>query len=102
MGLRRLYRADAPCRLRLDGSRLLSAPWGLDGGHEGGKGQFLFSPGVAPFVRGNGELQPGDIVTIVTPGAGGYGPASQRDPQAAAREIAEGRLAAADYEEAGT
>ena len=32
MGLRRIYRAERECRLRLDGSRLLSSPWGLDGG----------------------------------------------------------------------
>jgi N-methylhydantoinase B len=33
MGLRRVYRAETECHLRLDGSRLLSPPWGLAGGH---------------------------------------------------------------------
>ena len=28
MGLRRVYRAEAECQLRLDGSRLLAPPWG--------------------------------------------------------------------------
>jgi N-methylhydantoinase B len=101
MALRRVYRADRACRLRLDGARLLSAPWGLEGGMPGAKGSFSFSEGTAPFDHGNGDLQPGDIVTIVTPGSGGYGPASARDPDARARDIAEGRLTHADYREAG-
>ena len=100
MGLRRVYRADAPCRLRLDGARLQSAPWGLDGGRPGAQGDFLFSPGVDPFDHGNGELKPGDIVTIVTPGAGGYGPPHERDPAARARDITERRLTESDYQEA--
>ena len=94
MGLRRVYRADAPCRLRLDGARLQSAPWGLEGGGAGGKGRFEFSPGTPPFVHGNGELRPGDIVTIVTPGAGGYGDPAARDPHAHARDLAERRFRA--------
>jgi N-methylhydantoinase B len=81
MGLRRVYRADAACRLRLDGARLQSAPWGLEGGQPGGKGRFEFSPGTAPFDHGNGELKPGDIVTIITPGAGGYGAPSPEEPE---------------------
>ena len=81
MGLRRVYRADAPCRLRLDGARLLSAPWGLDGGQPGACGRFEFSPGTAPFDHGNGALRPGDIVTIITPGAGGYGPPDDKEPR---------------------
>jgi len=101
MALRRVYRADRECRLRLDGARLRSAPWGLEGGRPGAMGAFLFSPGVVPFDHGNGTLRPGDLVTIVTPGAGGYGPAALRDPAARTRDIREGRLTEADYLEAG-
>ena len=92
MGLRRVYRAEADCRLRLDGSRLRSAPWGLDGGEPGGKGEFRFGPGVAPFEHGSGVLKKGDIVEIITPGAGGYGPATSRTPAARARDVAEHRF----------
>lgn len=92
MGLRRVYRAEAECRLRLDGSRLRSAPWGLQGGQAGGMGSFHFSPGVTPFDHGNGMLRKGDIVEIITPGAGGYGPPEQRDPTALRRDIAEARI----------
>jgi N-methylhydantoinase B len=92
MGLRRVYRAEAPCRLRLDGSRLRSAPWGLAGGLPGGKGGFVFSPGVTPFDHGSGKLEAGQIVEIVTPGAGGYGSPAERDRAQVARDIAEGRI----------
>jgi N-methylhydantoinase B len=94
MGLRRIYRAEAECRLRLDGSRLHSRPWGLQGGMHGGGCRFVYGPGVAPFVKGDGVLQPGQTVEIVTPGAGGYGPPAARDRAAVARDLAEGRITA--------
>ena len=89
MGLRRVYRAEAECRLRVDGSRLRSAPWGLAGGRPGGMGEFKVGPGVAPFDHGSGVLRAGDVVEIVTPGAGGYGPPSLRAVEAVGRDIAQ-------------
>jgi N-methylhydantoinase B len=74
MGLRRVYRAEAECNLRLDGSRFLTPPWGLAGGEPGGCASFRFSPGAGPFIQGNGTLRAGETVEIVTPGVGGYGP----------------------------
>ena len=79
MGLRRVYRAEAECHLRLDGSRLMTPPWGLEGGHPGGCGAFSFSDGVEPFVGGAGRLRAGETVEIITPGAGGYGPPAEPD-----------------------
>ena len=73
MGLRRVYRAEADCHLRLDGSRLYTPPWGLAGGSPGGRGEFRYGEGVEPFVQGAGFLRAGQIVEIITPGAGGYG-----------------------------
>jgi N-methylhydantoinase B len=92
MGLRRLYRAEAECQLRLDGSRLLTPPWGLAGGHPGECGVFRLSDAVEPFVDGAGRLRAGETVEIVTPGAGGYGPAAERDPAMVARDLADGRI----------
>jgi N-methylhydantoinase B len=94
MGLRRVYRAEADCHVRLDGSRLRSAPWGLAGGQPGAKGGFRFGDGVAPFAHGSGALKRGQILEIITPGAGGYGPPASRDPKAVARDIAEGAIGA--------
>jgi N-methylhydantoinase B len=92
MGLRRVYRAEADCRVHIDGSRLRSSPWGLEGGLEGGRGGFIFGPGVVPFDHGNGDLKRGDVIEIVTPGAGGYGPPSGRAVEAVRRDLAEGRI----------
>lgn len=95
MGLRRVCRAEAECRLRVDGSRLRSAPWGLAGGLPGGKGAIVLRNGAEAFVQGNGHLRKGEIVEIITPGAGGYGPAAARDPAAVRRDLAEARIDAA-------
>ncbi len=95
MGLRRVYRAERECRLRLDGSRLLSSPWGLEGGLAGGRGAFNVGNGATAFDHGHGRLLPGQCVEIITPGAGGYGPPSGRSPAAVRRDLAEGRIDAA-------
>jgi N-methylhydantoinase B len=96
MGLRRIYRAEEPSRLRVGGSRMLSAPWGLAGGLPGGKGAFSTGPGVAPFEGGSGQLAAGQTITVVTPGAGGYGPPAKRSLDAVRRDIAEGVISAED------
>jgi N-methylhydantoinase B len=92
MGLRRVYRAEAPCHVEVDGARLRSAPWGLAGGLAGGKGHFVCGLGVAQFDHGKGELKAGQVLEIITPGAGGYGPPSRRPHDAVLRDLAEGRI----------
>jgi N-methylhydantoinase B len=92
MGFRRVYRAEAECHLRLDGSRLLTPPRGIAGGHPGGRGDFRFGDGVEPFVNGAGSLRAGETVEIVTPGAGGLGPPAERGPAAVGRDLADGRI----------
>ncbi len=90
MGLRRVYRAEADCRLRVDGSRLRTDPWGLAGALPGGRAGFDF--GSAVFAGGNGALHAADVVEVVTAGAGGYGPPDARDRAAVARDVAEHRI----------
>jgi N-methylhydantoinase B len=90
MGLRRVYRAEKPCRLRIDGSRFISSPWGLAGGLEGSRA--VIETGDLAIDHGIVVMQPGDVVGIVTAGAGGYGPPAERDPASVARDVAEGRL----------
>ena len=90
MGLRRVYRAEAACHLRVDGSRLRIAPWGLAGGMPGGRGAF--DAGNHQLKGGQGMLEAGDILVVTTPGAGGYGPPSARDPALLAQDAREQRL----------
>ncbi len=95
MGLRRVYRAEADCRVRVDGARLLSPPWGLFGGLPGGMADILLKDGALPFDHGSGALRPGEIIEVITGGSGGYGPPDERDRDAVTRDLAEGRLDAA-------
>ena len=71
-GLIRAFRFRAPATVTLLTERRRHAPWGLAGGQ----------PGVAGVNRLNGKIMPakasfevdaGDVLTIETPGGGGYG-----------------------------
>jgi N-methylhydantoinase B len=88
MALRRVYRADAECRVRLDVSRIRSRSWGLFGGLPGGHGGVVAGPGVT-FERDSAVLQPGQWFEVITPGAGGYGLPAERERAAVARDLAE-------------
>lgn len=94
MGLRRVYRAEADCRVRVDVSRLRSQSWGLLGGLPGAHGRMVPGPGVK-FNRDAAELKAGDWFEVITPGAGGYGPPAERDRAAIMRDLAEGVIDAA-------
>jgi len=90
MGLRRTYRAEQPCMLRVESSRWQSRPWGLAGG-EPGMGSAILLNG-NPFAASTMMLSPNDVVDIITPGGGGYGDPCQRRPDLLARDLAEGRI----------
>jgi N-methylhydantoinase B len=98
LGLRRTIRVlgtQATFVGTLDRERF--APWGLFGGRDGGRGGLALNVG-RPAQRGLGSkvaglsLQEGDTVTIVTPGAGGYGPPGERDAAALERDVREGKV----------
>jgi len=66
----------------LDRARI--APWGLAGGGPGGKAALVLNAAtpaarpLPPKLAGM-RLEAGDTVTIVTPGAGGYGAPERPD-----------------------
>jgi N-methylhydantoinase B len=93
MGLRRVYRAEHDCRVRVDATRRLSEPWGLAGGLPGGRSAIELGGGAQGFAHGNGALRKGETIAVVTAGSGGYGPPAERDRAAVARDVAEGRIA---------
>lgn len=95
MGLRRVYRAEAECRVQVMGSRLSSQPWGLDGGEAGQSGYFTLNGDRAAFASGSADLKKGDLLEIVTPGAGGYGSAAERSADERSRDHREGRFLSA-------
>ena len=95
LGLWRQIRAEEhECHAFIHGSRRLSAPWGLFGGHAGGSCHIVYSPGVEPPVRAQGFLKAGQSVSIITPGAGGYGDPRERDRALVRRDVADGVVSA--------
>jgi len=96
-GLRRQIRAEGhTCRTFIHGSRRLSSPWGLFGGGAGGRCRFAYSQDADPPQKGYTFLRHGQSVTIVTPGAGGYGDPRERDRALLARDIADGKVSEAE------
>ena len=75
------------------------APFGLLGGGEGGRGALVLNEGTSS-ERDLGSkiagvrLKPGDRVTLVTPGAGGYGAPGERDASLSARDLRDGKVSA--------
>ena len=81
MGLRRVYRAEAACRVRVDGSRHAVRALGTVRRRAGWQGGGIaLHGGAVPFDHGSGTLREGEIIEVVTAGSGGYGPPAERDP----------------------
>jgi len=91
MGVRRVYRIEKDCRLSLEGSRISTSPWGLEGGLEGGRSSFVFSGGQKPGAD-TVLLRAGTIVDIATAGGGGFGDPNDRPESAVAKDLLEDRL----------
>jgi len=73
-GVVRAYRATAPCTVTLLTERRRYAPRGVAGGGDGAVGANLLNGDPLP-AKCRVMLQAGDVVTIITPGGGGYGTA---------------------------
>jgi N-methylhydantoinase B len=74
-GVVRAYRTTAPCTVTLLTERRRHAPRGVHGGEDGSPGRNLLNGEELP-AKCRRVLQPGDVVTIETPGGGGHGPAA--------------------------
>jgi N-methylhydantoinase B len=85
-------------RLLLEDGRLTNnterqrfAPWGLFGGQPGRPGTTVVNPGTPRERRVHSKASDtfayGDVVSFQQPGAGGYGPPWERDPQAVLHDV---------------
>jgi N-methylhydantoinase B len=86
------------------GDRQKFKPWGLYGGMEGAGGEYF-------ITRTNGTIEKlpskctdvllhkGDIVTVHTPGAGGYGDPKKRKPEAVLSDVIEHKVSLDKAEE---
>lgn len=81
----------------LQGERHRIAPWGLFGGHDGGLGAFYLDhegreqKHLASKLSGI-VLERDDVLTVCTPGAGGYGDPGKRDKKRIAMDITRGKV----------
>ncbi|HEY8103371.1 MAG TPA: hydantoinase B/oxoprolinase family protein, partial [Gaiellaceae bacterium] len=71
-GVVRVLRVLEACRLSLLSQRRRIAPAGVEGGSDGAPGRNLVNGEEQPPFASR-ELQPGDVLTVETPGGGGYG-----------------------------
>lgn len=74
-GLVREIEALAPMRYSLIGERRRHPPRGRDGGEAGAAGRSLLNGEPLPGKH-EGDLAPGDVLRVETPGGGGLGPAA--------------------------
>lgn len=107
LGLRRdIGIRDHQAAFSLLAERHRHAPYGLAGGAEGTPGSaYLLENGLDAMdpnaIAEEGErlagkvvreLAPGTVISIRTPGAGGYGDPDDRDPEAVARDVRLGKI----------
>ncbi|HEY5639762.1 MAG TPA: hydantoinase B/oxoprolinase family protein [Dehalococcoidia bacterium] len=77
-GTRRSWQALVPCAVSLLGDRRRTAPWGARGGQSGepGRDRLLSEDGERELAsKESAQLSAGDVVTMETPGGGGWGEA---------------------------
>ena len=82
---------DHVAAFRGNTSRRLSAPWGLFGGLSGGLSTIMIDgEPMSDESRGYPLLQPGQVVSVVTGGSGGYGDPRERDRAFVESDLADG------------
>jgi len=96
-GVRRdyeFYGEDASFSLLTD--RTTSAPWGLFGGKSASPSRFLRNPDTDEETtlasKSTTSLEPGEVVSVRTPGGGGYGDPTERDPRAVLADVLDGKV----------
>lgn len=100
LGIRRDIRVlGHRAQVSLLGERRLTRPYGLMGGEPGGAGADLIitdGDGKERPVKGKGSitLEPGWIISIRTPGGGGYGRPAERPKELILKDYREGRISA--------
>ena len=80
------------------GDRHKFHPWGLEGGQPGGTGAFYRVAAEDGSVTRMGHkttslpLKKGDVIRVITPGAGGYGDPRRRPEGKVLRDVVEGKV----------
>ena len=97
-GIRREYRPiDHHVTFSGQGERFVNRPWGIFGGESGAPGRFELTNNKGETQRLSNkpsaiQVGPDTKIVVVTPGAGGYGSATERDPAAVMADRASGKF----------
>lgn len=94
-GLELVFEVHASASLLTRGlERRVFRPWGYAGGRPGAQSELVINEGTEREQRFTAPdvvpIRPGDVVTLRTAGAGGYGPPFNRDPQAVLNDVESG------------
>ena len=94
MGIWREIRAEHDeCRCEASVTRVITSPWGLFGGTDGQR--LRVQKGDGTIVTDTWTtLSTGESLACVIAGGGGYGDPRERDREAVARDVREGRISA--------
>ena len=81
------------------GDRYVNSPYGLEGGHPGTRAATILNPGRADerslHSKGTYALRKGDVLSMRTAGAGGFGDPAARDPAFVLRDVRRGLVSEA-------
>lgn len=99
LGLHRDIRALSPMNLSVRAERHRFAPRGIFGGGDAKMGAFILTRTDGrveklPCKAAGIELNAGDILTVLTPGGGGYGRPEDRPAELIERDLREGKVTA--------
>jgi N-methylhydantoinase B len=97
LGLRRDYRfKDHSVTFSVLSDRTRFAPWGLFRGLAAQPSKYIVNPNspdeIQLWSKHTILLKPNDLVTIQTPGGGGYGDPKERDPQLVLEDVRNGKI----------
>ena len=91
LGLERRIRTEVDATVSLLTERRRRAPQGLAGGEPGAPGENLIDGEPVP-AKTTVDVAAGTTVTLRTPGGGGYGDPTERDPDAVERDLRDGTV----------
>ncbi len=90
LGQRKTFRVRHPMMASLIIDRFRHPPAGVLGGGPGRRAEARLADGRPVTMKSVLALQPGDVVTLESPGGGGYGDPARRPPEAIHRDLEEG------------
>ncbi|GAB3414589.1 hydantoinase B/oxoprolinase family protein [Haloparvum alkalitolerans] len=91
LGIERAVRVEVPASVSLLTERRRVGPPGLAGGADGAVGENLIDGEPVP-AKTTRDVPAGAVVTVRTPGGGGHGDPTDRDPAARERDRADGKV----------